>query len=321
MIWGDNMSSRMDKYSNENETTSKSRISKNQKIYNELYTNSSFTEFADIDSNVIELSKNLNLSNKREDYQKAKNFSNVFEKGSTKKNIHENNSHNFIEPSLKNYDINSVLEEAKKNRNDNDELEKKRKLKTIEEYDILSNLTQDKIDSYKEKKREVISEEEEEQLQDLIDAVTANFPTVTADEADLFEDLMPTNLDETIVSNDLSEELNGIANLEVTFEHTFLVNKEKENQNEQEEKTDVVDTTKYDYDTVTTSTDLELDDSFYSKSMDFTDSDLMDTEENEIVSSNKHKKKKNSKILIILLILILFAIFGVIIYSLINGII
>lgn len=344
-IWGDIMSSRMDKYTNEDNNGTLSRTSKNQKMYDELYTSTSFTEFTDVDNNFMEISSNTNVSKKREDYQKVRNFSEVLDNDLDKKSVHEKYSYEFIEPSLKNYDINSVLEEAKKNRNDDDSLEKKRKLRTIEEYDILSDLTQEKIKSYKEKKREVISEEEEVQLQDLIDAVTANFPIITEDdESGLFDDLMPSKLDETIVSSELGDELNGLASLEVTFEHTVKINDDNEDDKEENQDEEKVkeekendsfeneinvedssfDDTNTDYDFDTTSTELtELDDSFYSKSMDFSDDDLMDTDENEVVSDVKKKKTKNSnsKVLIILLILVLLAIFGVIIYSVITGVI
>ena len=57
------MSSRMDRY-DVPEKNKSSRLSKNQKLYEDLYTNSSYTEFTDINSsNVIELNNNLSNTN------------------------------------------------------------------------------------------------------------------------------------------------------------------------------------------------------------------------------------------------------------------
>ena len=86
------------------------------------------------------------------------------------------------------FDINSVLEEAKKNRTDVDELEKKRKLKN-EDYNVLNNLNK----KYITQKDKLHKELEEEGLQELIDTITSNTLSNDLKNAELFSDLMPTS--------------------------------------------------------------------------------------------------------------------------------
>ena len=52
------MTSRMDRYEN-NKNSNSSRLTKNKELYEHLYTNSSYTEFTDINSsNVMDLTSN-----------------------------------------------------------------------------------------------------------------------------------------------------------------------------------------------------------------------------------------------------------------------
>ena len=88
------------------------------------------------------------------------------------------------------FDVNSVLEEAKKNRVETDELEKKRKLKN-DEYNVLSNLNK----KYITDKAKVDNDIDEEELKELIDTITSNTLTNDLKEKDLFSDLMATNTD------------------------------------------------------------------------------------------------------------------------------
>lgn len=90
----------------------------------------------------------------------------------------------------KNFDVNSVLEEAKKNRTEIDELEKKRKLKN-EEYSVLSNLNR----KYITQKEKLNKELEEEGLQELINTITSNTLSNDIKNQELFSDLMATSTD------------------------------------------------------------------------------------------------------------------------------
>lgn len=86
------------------------------------------------------------------------------------------------------FDVNSILEEAKKNRTDIDELEKKRKLKN-EEYNVLSSLNK----KYITQKDKLNKELEEDGLQELINTITSNTLTKDIQNQELFSDLMPTS--------------------------------------------------------------------------------------------------------------------------------
>ena len=102
------------------------------------------------------------------------------------------------------FDINSILEEAKKNRTEVDELEKKRKLKN-EEYNVLNDLNKKYINNNKKG-----NEVDEEQLQELINTITSNTLAQDIKEKELFSDLMATNTSidlESIDSDDVSKEI------------------------------------------------------------------------------------------------------------------
>lgn len=295
------MSSRMDRY-DVPEKNKSSRLSKNQKLYEDLYTNSSYTEFTDINSsNVIELNNNLsNTIGRRENYQKNKEYSNAFNTDDIYKyDPFEEEKYSLETESIskKDYDINSVLESAKKNRVDVDDLEKKRKLRTTE-YDILKDLTEEKLKEHKEKKKEVLSKEEEEELKDLIYTITSNTMRQDIDN-ELLSGLMPTKLDETVVSSDLSEELNATINIDDIV-------------NNNEDTTNIS----------TTSTSLKLDDSFYTKSMDLSDQDLVknvEKDEEEYFEDFDDKKNGVMEILVVVGSLVLIIAIGIVIYKVIIG--
>ena len=295
------MSSRMDRY-DVPEKNKSSRLSKNQKLYEDLYTNSSYTEFTDINSsNVIELNNNLsNTIGRRENYQKNKEYSNAFNTDDIYKYDPFDEEKYSLETesiSKKDYDINSVLESAKKNRVDVDDLEKKRKLRTTE-YDILKDLTEEKLKEHKEKKKEVLSKEEEEELKDLIYTITSNSMRQDIDN-ELLSGLMPTKLDETVVSSDLGEELNATINIDDIV-------------NNNEDTTNIS----------TTSTSLKLDDSFYTKSMDLSDQDLVknvEKDEEEYFEDFDDKKNGVMEILVVVGSLVLIIAIGIVIYKVIIG--
>ena len=293
------MASRMDRYDNKNDTNS-SRLSKNKDIYENLYTNSSYTEFSGIkSSNVIDLSSNdVNKSNRRENYQRKRDYLNTLETDGESIQKYDRYSYNqIIEPTMKDYDINLVLENAKKNRGEVDDLEKKRKLRTME-YNILADLTQEKLKEHKEKKREVLSKEEEDELEELIHTITSNTIRQEIDD-ELLSGLMPTNLDETVVSKNLAEEIQ---------EEIIAV----DNINDDNEKVE---------DTLST-----LDNSFYTKSMDLSDQDLIpsyeEDDDEEIDTSfadSDSKKGLVVRVVAAIIILILIAIILIMIYNVIVG--
>lgn len=257
---GDIMTSRMERYtSKENEQVS-SRALKNQKMYDDLYTNTAYTSFSSIDPsvNVIDLSKvQDNMVSRREAYQKSKGATNF---GS--EDVREIRDYEYDYPKVDNitrdFDINHVLEEAKKNREDEDELERKRKLRTTE-YNILTDLNDEKMKEYQKNKKDVLSKAEEKNLEELIHTITSKTmahdvneilererqdrKNASKKEGSLLDDLMPTQFDETVITSDVIEQV----------------------QEYSEEDTPVQELT----------AETVIDKSFYTKSMDLSVSDLM----------------------------------------------
>lgn len=284
------MASRMDRYDNKQENGR--RLLKNKELYEKLYTNSSYAEFTGINSsNVIDLTSNYsNKISRREDYHRKKDFVGILNDEEVVDDYrHSDYLYNHsVEPNLKNYDINSVLENAKKNRSDVDELERKRKLRTTE-YNILADLTEEKIKEYKDRKKEVLSEEEKDELEELINTITSNTMRQEIDD-ELLSGLMPTNLDETIVSQELSEiDLN-------------------QNNNNNEDTGSLVQ---------------KIDSSFYTKSMDLSDQDFVSSLDNNDDLDNSFtdsdKKSVILKVISAIIITIIIVIIAVVIYNMIIG--
>ena len=151
------MASRMERYYSKEEPTRHSRSIKNEHLYKDLYQNKIITEFTDMkNENVIPfntISQN-SANNRREVYQKNKLFSDssivdMVEKKPKTQNV------NLEDVSLieKNYNINDILEQAKKNRSETDSQEEKKHLKAVE-YSILEDISEQKE---KQEKREKIS--------------------------------------------------------------------------------------------------------------------------------------------------------------------
>lgn len=277
------MASRMDKYNKEenNSTTSsqhqsQSRLTKNEKLYEDLYTNKVYTEFNNSNfDNVIELDNiNNNDSNtimKREQFQKSKSL--IPEEELSKTNYNIDLLNNNVNNEEINYNINDVLENAKKNRNEQDEIEKKRRIKSVE-YSILSDLSQEKIKEYQEKKQKKLTKAEEENLEELIHTITSNSLRKKIDD-ELLSDLLPTEESETIVSKELFDKIEEIE------------------QRTMEIKTQMEE-------------DDKMDNSFYTKSMDLSNEDFELEEDYSFIEEKKGGII--SKVLIISLILIVICI-------------
>lgn len=276
------MASRMDKYSDDSALPTRSRSQKNEHLYEQLYTNKVFTEFTEVENdNVIDLSNVSQGSsiNRREDFQRNR----VLNSEISSKRVFSLDTVNVREeketPIEKNYNINDILDEAKKNRTLVDELEKKRHLKTVE-YNILSDLSQEKLKEYREKKQK-LSKDEEENLEELIHTITSNSLRKRIDD-ELLSDLLPSEESETLVSKQLLEEI---------------------------EEADAIDKNSFEEDTA----EHEIDKSFYTKSMDLSEEDFdLDEEDRSFLEDAKMSSSK--KILIILFVLVVLGIIGFIIY-------
>ena len=161
---------RMDRYNEEN-ITNTSRTIKNKNLYQDFNMNPVYTDLSEItNSNAYEIDTNPNNSYKtREQYQHLKDYQNI----ETPINRKELNNVNYLSEKQENkiYDINSVLENARKNREDKDELDTKRKIKNA--YNILSGDNKKQLEKYREEKKKRITTHEEDELRELIDTIAS----------------------------------------------------------------------------------------------------------------------------------------------------
>lgn len=287
MIRGDIMASRMDKYHSDNASSIQSRSTKNEHLYQKLYTNKVYTEFSNNEpNNIVDLSnlkteKNLN---RREQFQKNK-LLNGNENNVTYNHNLDYHSEILENKTEKNYDINNILENARKNRREDDELEKKRRLKNVE-YSILSDLSQDKLKEYRENKK--LTKDEEENLEELIHTITSNSLRKKIDD-ELLSDLLPSEESEATTPEQLSSVIDD----------------------------EMIDNSSIDNDSDSAEEEKNIDKSFYTRSLDLSEEDFEFSEEEEEEDRSFLEDKKMGilpKILITILILAILCVISYIVY-------
>lgn len=259
MIEGVSMKSRMERYDEKTTRKNKTpvrREDKNKGLYHDFYTNSTYTEFQDFDDkNVVDLSSFDKGYQTREQYQKIKEYQDIITPPKVKRDLDQFED---LYPTDENkiYDINNILLEAKKNRDHVDELERKRKLRSTQ-YNILANLDVDQLEKYREQKqqRQELERSEEEEIQELIDTITSNRlrqEIKEQEEKDLMSDLLPSSLDETVITESFQ--------------------KPSTKEKEEDKKESNLD---------------NMDQSFYTKSMDLSDQDFeIDHEFEDVETKN-----------------------------------
>ena len=187
---------RMDRYNGNTNTSSSSRIDKNQELYQNFSSNSIYTNITDVtNANAYEINNNKTSHTTREEYQNLRKFQDVEPLPKSKKELEDVN-YLYQKRENKVYDINSVLEEARKNRVEKDELEEKRKLKN-NAYNILSGSNKKKLEEYREEKKKRLTTPEEEEIRELIDTIASKTLAGEIDKetsVDLLSDLMATNV-------------------------------------------------------------------------------------------------------------------------------
>ena len=301
------MRSRMERYEKETQQETSRRSSKNKELYENIGRNTKYTNFTDVaNANAFDLGAAQKNYRTREGYHQMKEYSDTFIKEPKVKKELDNFNYLYQDHENKIYDINSVLEEAKKNRVKKDELEAKRKLKNTN-YNILASLNPEELEKYRKEKVERTRPDEEE-LRDLIDTITSKTLAGEIDQAtsvDLLSDLMATNMMDRVEKpekNESPKEKNEEEDEEEIEERLSLskeiLDKEqldKVNQLKDQEKTgSIMDGS---------------DTDFYTRSMDLSDKDFeMDDE---------FKEKKIPlvvKIILIILIIAVIAVAGYFIY-------
>jgi hypothetical protein len=199
---------RMDRYGEET-TNHVSRTDKNKELYENYTTNVVYTNLSDVtNSNAYEIDPNSSINSRttREAYQKLREYQNV-EIPKEKKELEDVN-YLYQRKENKVYDINSVLENARKNRETPDELDEKRKLKN-NAYNILSGKNRKQLEKYREERKKRLATPEEEEMRELIDTIASKTLAGEIDKAtsvDLLADLMATNmLDKVEASGELEK--------------------------------------------------------------------------------------------------------------------
>jgi len=274
------METRSSRYLDESVSTKpkSTRTNKNRYLYDEVNKNIGYEEIDSFSGyGEIELDS-VNTIKTREEYQ-CRNFNT------------ENNDdimETVVEEKI--YDINSVLEEARKNRVVNDELEKKRKLQNVE-YNILADLNK----KYINKKEKIEEDLEKEGIRELIDTITSK--NLAKDLKELEEDDGKDLMSDLMATNTLSN-INDI-NLEEEIAKEILVEKKKK---EDELSDEIVEE------------DGKLVNSFYTRSMDLSEQDF--ELRDEIVEEIKEKRK--ILILVVLIVIVIVAIISIFILKKIN---
>ena len=191
---------RMDRYYDE-DTVIEKRSYKNRDLYENVVSTkmTNINDISDVtNSNAFEIQKNNGETiTSREKYHQMKKYQNVEPIPRVKKELDEFN-YLYNNKEKKVYDINSVLEEARKNRKETDELDAKRKLKNTS-YNILAGLNKEELEKYREEKRKRSLENHEvtSELRDIIDTITTKTLAGEIDQettVNLLSDLMATNI-------------------------------------------------------------------------------------------------------------------------------
>lgn len=292
------MSSRMDKYNLDSLNSVGSRTEKNSDLYKELSTNGLSSNVKNIDNNnnIVEIT---DFGSEQVNIRHRNSKPNIdFDTSESNNNFYDNIFGD--DPKNKVYDVNDVLDIAKKNRTEEDEIEKQKRLKSIE-YSILSDLNKDKIKEYHEKKEKGITKEEADNLEELINTITSNKLRQNIDN-ELFGDLMPSDPEETVISSNLLDELKE--ERLAKQENLDIDEKVLEDVSENDDEDD----------------DGKIDKSFYTRSMDLKREDLVfddDDNDSDVLDDSFKEGSTNvfKIILIIILTLVLLAIVGYCVYS------
>ena len=185
---------RMDKYKDQN-APQKKRSDVHKDLYQDLVNNPKYTDISSItNSNAFEIDSPEELpESSRERYQQMKRYNMEVEPKAKK----ELDDFKFLYQTKerKIYDINSVLEEARKNRQEKDELEEKRKLKYTS-YNILAGVNLEELAKYREEKKQREMTPEEEGIRSLMDTIATKTLAGELDKdttVDILSDLMATS--------------------------------------------------------------------------------------------------------------------------------
>jgi len=290
------MRSRMDRYNDNNNLSDRSysRTNKNSELYKNIGSNSKYTNFTDINNiNAVEINASNQNSRTREGYHKIKDYDNIMPVPKVKRELDEFN-YLYQDHENKVYDINTVLEEARKNRIDKDELEAKRKLKNTN-YNILADLNPEELEKYKQRKNKVKKPNDEE-IRELIDTITSKTLAGEISKAttvNLLSDLMATSAIDKI-DKESFDDTNSDVELDLSLSKEILDKESIEKVNNMKHESKKSGIMK------------DADDDFYTRSMDLSDKDF--------VVDDEFVEKKVPVVVKVLITLIMLTVIGVAIY-------
>ena len=302
------MRSRMDRYSNNtNVDLSNSRSKKNKELYNSIGSNTRYTTFTNVrDANKIELGRNVDNVNTRENYQRVKEFYGYSKEPKMKQELEEFD-HWYQDKDNKVYDINSVIDEAKKNREDSSR-EALKKLDN-DEYNILSDMNKEELKKYLEERKNSTKPDKEE-LKELINTITSKTLCGELDQKtsiDLLSDLMATQVQDKVdmdeirqreEKNKCDETMHLDNSVNLALEAQKL--EEKIERNRKEGKSSKIFG--------------DMDDDFYTRSMDLSDKDF-DMDDDLAI-----EMKKGVPVFVkIILVFILLLLVGVLVFFIIKS--
>ena len=279
------MERRQEQYSEET-TPKMTRTKRNASLYDEINSNIGYGEVKDFENEkVIDLSS-LNVENpKREDYQAVKDYKDILSKEEEIEETHET----VKEEPKKEFDINAVLEEAKRNRKADEEKEKKRKLDG--EENVLTSLNRKYLHSKE------FDEEDSEDLKELINTITSK--TLAQDikdeeEKELLSDLLATTIDIKLEQELSNDDINKLY--------------------DKDEKSDKDDDDDDDEIQIDENTSKKIENSFFTHSVEISKDDL-DLDKDDIEDEDfDNIEDKGGVVKIILISVVLLALLLIIIY-------
>lgn len=307
---------RMDRY-NEDNNSRLSRIEKNKDLYQDFSMNAIYTNITDVtNSNVYEINPNTdNSRTTREAYQQLTEYQDV-ELPKEKKELEDVN---YLKERQENkiYDINSVLENARKNREGKDELDEKRKLKN-NAYNILSGKNRKELEKYREERKKRLATPEEEELRELIDTIASKTLAGEIDKettVDLLADLMATNVLDKVDGSEEFEKVTTTHEItkvdgEAVEEKLKVTTETIEPKEETNALSDTSDITTEASIKEEQKIDKVKDPDFYTRSMDLSDKDFEMSDD-----FKEDKVPLGLKIIIFILIVIIVGIVAFIIHQ------
>ena len=288
---------RMDRYKDDVSLQEK-RFEKNKDLYQNT---NKYTNITDVTtSNVYEINNSNNKKESkttRENYQKLRKYQMVDEVPKVKKEL-DDFKYLYQRNEDKIYDINSVLEAARKNKKDKDNLEEKRKLKHTS-YNVFSGVNLEELLKYREEKKKRVETEEEKEIRELVDTIASKTLAGEIDKktsVDLLSDLMATNmLDKVSASDELEKDEEKTEEIEDT---------------QTDDKINLDEIKDLEEKSLEDTQDKKIDKEFYTRSMDLSEEDFeMDNEFAET------KVPLGLKIFIFIIILAVVAVAAYFIYK------